>query len=230
MSDIAEGLGGAIEGALAGRALEPDHGAAGAGDGQGPCRNCGAEPFGNYCQHCGQKVHVHRTLSAIGHDLIHGVLHLDGKFWATLPLLVFRPGQLTRRYIEGERAKFVSPMAMFLFSVFAMFAVFQMVGLTVPSDIDGAATGRLGPALVQQAAAVESELKAVEGQLAASDLAPDERARLEQQRSDLITAKAGLEQVGALGIDDAADAAADGALPLATEEDDGFTAQITGID
>ncbi|HWI87573.1 MAG TPA: DUF3667 domain-containing protein, partial [Sphingomonas sp.] len=40
-----------------------------------------------------------------------------------LPLLAWHPGRLTRRYIDGERAKFVSPMALFLFSVFLMFAV-----------------------------------------------------------------------------------------------------------
>lgn len=137
MSDVADGIGGAIEGALLGGAVEPRHGEGGSHDGDGgACRNCGAEPTGHYCQNCGQKVHIHRTLTAIGHDLIHGVLHLDGKFWATLPLLIVKPGKLTRRYIEGERAKFVSPMAMFLFSVFAMFAVFQIAGITTPTTFD----------------------------------------------------------------------------------------------
>lgn len=65
---------------------------------------------------------------------MHGVLHLDGKLWETLLLLAFKPGDFTRRSIAGERAKFVSAMAMFLFSVFAMFAVFQMAGLTAPTD------------------------------------------------------------------------------------------------
>lgn len=154
MSDIAEGFGGAIEGALTGRAVEREVGSAGAaqsagqsagagGDhaGQQTCRNCGAQVTTAFCPECGQRRHVHRTLSAVLHDLIHGVLHLDGKFWLTLPLLVFKPGQLTRRYIEGERAKFVSPMAMFLFSVFAMFAIFQMVGLTTPAELNGNAVG-----------------------------------------------------------------------------------------
>ena len=62
------------------------------------------------------------------HDLAHGVLHFEGKIWRTLPLLAWRPGELTRRYVEGERARFVSPIALFLFSVFLMFAVFSLVG------------------------------------------------------------------------------------------------------
>jgi hypothetical protein len=99
------------------------------------CANCQTVFAGHFCPECGQKAHIHRSLAAIGHDIMHAVLHLDGKLWETLPLLVFKPGALTRRYIAGERAKFVSPMAMFLFTVFAMFAVFQMVGIGTPSDI-----------------------------------------------------------------------------------------------
>lgn len=139
MSDIAEGLGGVMEGALAGRAVEPADGDKRDGSAQytaQECANCGASVTTAYCPECGQKRQVHRSLAAIGHDLVHGVLHLDGKFWKTLPLLVFKPGKLTRRYIDGERAKFVSPMAMFLFSVFAMFAVFQMVGLSTPTQVE----------------------------------------------------------------------------------------------
>ena len=38
-------------------------------------------------------------------------------------MLIARPGELTRRYVAGERARFVSPLAIFLFSVFLMFAI-----------------------------------------------------------------------------------------------------------
>ena len=51
------------------------------------------------------------------------MFHFEGKIWRTLPMLAFQPGELTRRYIAGERARFVSPLALFLFSVFLMFAV-----------------------------------------------------------------------------------------------------------
>jgi hypothetical protein len=110
-------------GALLARAIEPAAGEH-AGDGAGGlCLNCGTRRTGAFCQHCGQSGHTHRTMGAIGHDLLHSVLHFDGKTFRTLPLLFFRPGELTRRYIDGERARFVSPLAIFLFSVFLMFAV-----------------------------------------------------------------------------------------------------------
>ncbi|QIQ87822.1 DUF3667 domain-containing protein [Erythrobacter sp.] len=137
MNEVTEGLGGVVEGALVGGAVEPARGRISGDPAQTvTCANCGTVFTGNYCPNCGQKAHLHRTLTAIGHDLVHGVLHIDGKLSRTLPLLAFKPGRLTRRYIEGERASFVSPMSMFLFSVFAMFAVFQMVGLSTPTNLD----------------------------------------------------------------------------------------------
>lgn len=125
-----EGVGDAVTGGLAARVVEPQAGEADGGHG-GACANCGAALDGPYCRMCGQKAHIHRSIGAIGHDLVHGVLHLDGKLWRTLPLLAWKPGELTRRYAHGERAKFVSPMAMFLFSVFLMFAVLQIYGLSL---------------------------------------------------------------------------------------------------
>lgn len=92
------------------------------------CLNCSTPLVGKRCHECGQPEHVHRTLGAFWHDLAHGVLHFEGKIWRTLPLLAWRPGELTRRYIEGERARFVSPMALFLFSVFLMFAAVSAIG------------------------------------------------------------------------------------------------------
>lgn len=134
MSGLSDSIGTVIEGGLLGRAVEPDNGeVTGHTGGEIDCPNCGASYRGHFCANCGQKAHLHRSLAAIGHDITHGVLHLDGKLWSTLPLLAFKPGDLTRRYIAGERSKFVSPMSLFLFTVFAMFAVFQMVGIS-PSD------------------------------------------------------------------------------------------------
>ena len=94
-----------------------------ASEAHGPCANCGTELIGPHCVECGQPAHIHRNMMGLLHDILHGVFHFEGKTWATLPMLALRPGHLTRRYIAGERVKFVSPMALFLFSVFLMFAI-----------------------------------------------------------------------------------------------------------
>jgi hypothetical protein len=125
-----EALGDAVTGGMVGRAIEPKAGE-GLADGhtqESKCLNCGAELAGPYCHECGQHAHVHRTLTSFFHDFAHGVLHFEGKIWRTLPLLAWKPGELTRRYIDGQRASFVSPIALFLFSVFLMFAVMGLTG------------------------------------------------------------------------------------------------------
>jgi Protein of unknown function (DUF3667) len=123
-----EALGDAVTGGVLGRAVEPKAGEAGEGHRREKnCLNCGTALIGPYCSQCGQHAHVHRTLSAFFHDFAHGVLHFEGKIFRTLPMLAWKPGELTRRYIDGQRASFVSPIALFLFCVFLMFAV---VGLT----------------------------------------------------------------------------------------------------
>ena len=198
MSDIAEGLGGVVEGALAGGAVEPARGgkaqAKEAGD-TDTCLNCGAHAPGKFCPNCGQKTTVHRSLAAIGHDIMHGVLHLDGKLWRTLPMLAFKPGKLTRRYIDGERASFVSPMAMFLFSVFAMFAVFQMIGLTPPTDLD---VGDPAELVFEQGKKEASELRE------RIEAMPESDPEREQLVKDLAVIEGFLERAenGTLSADD----------------------------
>jgi hypothetical protein len=131
-----EAAGEIVTGGLLGRAMEPRSGE-GHGARHDMCLNCGTALTGPHCHHCGQAGHVHRSLGAIGHEIVHGVFHFEGKFWRTLPLLAWRPGDLTRRYVAGERARFVSPMAIFLFSIFAMFAVFSFAGIAAPTDMRG---------------------------------------------------------------------------------------------
>lgn len=99
------------------------------------CLNCGTALVGPYCGACGQGAHVHRTLVAFFHDLLHGVFHFEGRVWHTLPMLVLDPGALTRRYIDGQRVRFVSPLALFLFCVFVMFASMQQTATGLQSDL-----------------------------------------------------------------------------------------------
>ena len=120
-----------LTGGVLGRAVEPRAGESGDGHTQETnCLNCGTPLSGPYCHQCGQHAHVHRTLTSFFHDFAHGVLHFEGKIFRTLPMLAWRPGELTRRYIDGQRARFVSPIALFLFCVFLMFGV---IGLTSES-------------------------------------------------------------------------------------------------
>ena len=135
-------IGDVATGALLARAVEPLTG--GAGDGhthEGACLNCGTGLVGSHCHTCGQAAHVHKTLGAFFHDLLHGVFHFEGKIWRTLPLLAWHPGMLTREYVDGRRASYVSPIALFLFCLFLMFAVVKQFGVDVTNATDVSVNG-----------------------------------------------------------------------------------------
>jgi len=162
MGEAGEGIGDILTGGLVAREVDRAGGAAdhdpheGAG---GTCLNCGAVRAGPYCQQCGQTGHLHRNLAALGHDILHGVFHFEGRIWHTLPLLALHPGRLTRRYVHGERVKFVSPMALFLFSVFLLFAAVNR--LPTP-DVKNAVTTEAGTKISDAAGKERDELASLQ--------------------------------------------------------------------
>src|SRR5262249_52967500 len=123
-----EAAGAAVTAGLAATALEGGVKAKGRGQPPGPCPNCGQLLTGNYCARCGQPAHIHASLRQMVDDVLRGLFHFDARAWRTLPMLLFRPGTLTRQYVKGHRAKFVSPLTMFLLAVFAMFFTFSALG------------------------------------------------------------------------------------------------------
>lgn len=196
MNEI-EAVGELTQGGLTARAVEPEAGdGAAAMDGhtrESACLNCGTPLIGSHCHACGQRGHQHRTLGAFFHDLLHGVLHFEGKIWRTLPMLLLRPGRLTREYIDGRRASYVSPIALFLFTIFLMFAVFSALGadeaLIDSVDLD------TSQATQRALDTTNAEIEQVRDRLEAEDDADDRErlaaqiAQLEQQRRFIESAR-----------------------------------------
>ena len=168
MSEPGQFIGDIAAGALTARAAEPAHGEAADGHShERACLNCGTGLLGSHCHHCGQAAHVHKTIAAFFHDLMHGVFHFEGKIWRTLPMLAWHPGKLTREYIDGRRASYVSPIALFLFVVFLTFALFNLAGGPIHFDQNNSAV--VGPKgataegeAVKHVAAIKAELAAAE--------------------------------------------------------------------
>ncbi len=153
-------IGDIAQGALIARAAEPDHGEQADGyTHESACLNCGTKLLGSHCHECGQAAHVHRTLGAFFHDFLHGVFHLYGKVWRTIPQLTFRPGRMTREYIDGRRASYVSPIALFLFCVFLMFAVVKNFGPDLGSGTNVNVNGKQ----IKGLEANQAEVRRLEG-------------------------------------------------------------------
>ncbi|MBY0563180.1 MAG: DUF3667 domain-containing protein [Hyphomonadaceae bacterium] len=161
------------------------------GAGEGACLNCGAALAGAYCSQCGQAAHAHRTLSHMFEEVLHGLIHFDTKAWRTLPMLAFRPGTLTRNYIYGKRARYISPLALFLFTIFFMFFVFAFVDVDI---LRVNATPSPGDARAELVEAREA-LVAAERELTQARAEPEDQftgdlqVRLAQQAVELAQAE-----------------------------------------
>ena len=156
MSVDIEAGGAAVTAGLAANAIEGQSASGNQGHTKS-CANCGAQLVGPYCHACGQTAHVHRSLWHMVEESLHGVLHFDSKSWRTLPLLIARPGLLTRRYIEGQRVRYVSPLALFLFMIFLMFFVVSSITSSgADADAVEASPAERADARAQLVAAVEA--------------------------------------------------------------------------
>lgn len=188
-----EAAGDVLTGAVIGGAVENAanaQGKRGYGATEGVCLNCGAQVTGAYCSACGQRLNLHRTLTSIGHDILHGVFHFEGKLWRTLPELFLRPGRLTRRYIDGERAKFISPMALYLFTVFLMFAVFSFTSGSLSLGESGTAQDVTREFKAGNESAIEEtnrQIAEMKRRLATPGLTEAQRADLQDKLTGLET-------------------------------------------
>jgi uncharacterized protein DUF3667 len=85
----------------------------------GVCLNCGESVSLRYCPACGQAaIDPNPTVGEFVHEAASEFLHWDGKLAATFRLLFTKPGELTREYLAGRRARYLSPLRLYLtFSV-----------------------------------------------------------------------------------------------------------------
>ena len=79
------------------------------------CLNCGADRLGDYCQSCGQyHLDDRLTLRVVWREFAERFLKLERGLPATLRLALLDPGALARRYVGGERRRFVNPISFLL--------------------------------------------------------------------------------------------------------------------
>ena len=94
------------------------------------CKNCRATTQGKYCQNCGQATHLHvPSAREFLHEFIAHYVALEGKLWKSLGTLLFRPGLLTKEYIDGRRVRYIEPLRLYLTFSIIFFALFKFSGM-----------------------------------------------------------------------------------------------------
>ena len=127
---------------------------------QNSCANCGADVRGRYCPACGQlNSDFHRPIWTLVSDVMADAFSFDGRIARTIPALMFRPGRVTRAYLEGQRARYVPPFRLFLLAsllfFFALFSMGSRLGLGdniyYMPDSDGGFSVTIGtPEIIQE--------------------------------------------------------------------------------
>ncbi|MDB4889664.1 MAG: hypothetical protein JWL61_1519 [Gemmatimonadetes bacterium] len=145
------------------------------------CLNCGAPLTGPFCAECGQRdIPPYPSTRELVVDAFWELSGWDGRFAATVRALVQRPGMLTREFLEGRRARFLSPLRLYLLASLAYFVIAAATpdvrlpgkntnGLTVsataksrPERVADAVSGSLDKSQVLTSADREAALKDIE--------------------------------------------------------------------
>ncbi len=100
------------------------------------CLNCNAVLLGKYCHICGQEnVEPKETVWHLINHFIQDITHFDGKFFHTLRCLLWKPGYVSREYINGRRASYLNPVRMYVFTSAFFFLIFFTVFKTDENEL-----------------------------------------------------------------------------------------------
>src|SRR3954471_7279095 len=79
------------------------------------CLNCGAPLGGPFCSECGQRdIPPYPSTRELAVDAISEFSGWDGRLASTIRALVRKPGMLTLEFLEGRRARYISPLRLYL--------------------------------------------------------------------------------------------------------------------
>ncbi len=108
------------------------------------CPNCGVALAGDYCHACGQRAIDDDELT-VAHALRVGadeILHLESKTLRTIARLLV-PGALTEAYLAGRRARYTTPLRLYLACAAIFFLCAPFAGFTLEDLLKADTSGLL---------------------------------------------------------------------------------------
>ncbi len=100
------------------------------------CKNCHGALTGQFCQFCGQDSTEPPTkILPLGRLLFSYASGIEGTAPRTVLTLLFRPGNLTKHYIEGRRARYSNPVQVYLWCT-AIFFLLHAYSPLITLDVN----------------------------------------------------------------------------------------------
>lgn len=94
------------------------------------CLNCGQPLRGdeNFCSECGQvNDEIPLSIKQFISEFFAGFLSFDTRFSTTIVPLLFKPGKVSKEYINGKRRKYTNPFKMYLHTSIVFFLLLGLL-------------------------------------------------------------------------------------------------------
>ena len=81
------------------------------------CENCEEILHGEFCHTCGQKdIDIKFTFWKLFGFLVKEYVNWDNKVFRTFKALFFKPGHLSKEYMQGKRSLYMNPLRLYFFT------------------------------------------------------------------------------------------------------------------
>ena len=106
------------------------------------CLNCGSALGGTFCSECGQRAApAHPSLRELGGEAFAEFSGWDGKIAETVRALIRKPGKLTVEFLEGRRARYISPLRLYLWCS----VIYFLLAASTPNNFQSSIVVTPGP-------------------------------------------------------------------------------------
>lgn len=101
------------------------------------CENCGRPRAERFCSQCGQNDRTYsRSLLPVLGELVRESFEFDGRLAQTLKLLLFKPGSLSTEFSRNRRARYMTPVRLYLFTSVIFFLTMSLAMSRVPNPLE----------------------------------------------------------------------------------------------
>lgn len=127
------------------------------------CKNCNLKFRKDYrfCPHCGQQAKDKLTVGLLFYNTVTNYFSFDARFFKSVYPLLCKPGYLAKLFVNGQRATYLHPAQLYLFTSIVFF--FLMTTLVVSDNIKRVDEAFKNPSLFEPKEENTLDIKVLKG-------------------------------------------------------------------
>lgn len=101
------------------------------------CVNCGRHTDTDFCPDCGQKMAVQKmSMKRVFEEFLSNWMGFDNRLGRTIAGMTLRPGVVINAYLNGNRVRYIGPLAFLLIMTAVLILTFDLFGLDVEDFLE----------------------------------------------------------------------------------------------